>query len=257
MKKLFLLVLFIFPMIQFSYIAQAQESQQQEVQQEQMLRVQLQQGADETAANQKRMEQQSQQILIDQKKASEEQLHPQYAPAEQKKIDHDWVILYFFEGLITLLSLGVIVILILAHVPNRLNDPTRGKGLSMLVAIRSGMTQARYNASNNMLVWGEILFVSVLIGIYFKAILAFLLAFVGLVILLFIPTTAFIIVAIFSWYWSMVGGTIGYSLCGGQLTNTSNYVSAWIGGLICAVIAYLISLGLHFACLQYMNDLRR
>ena len=272
-KQVFIIALFTFSLIPFSYV-QAQESLQQAVQREKMLEAQADQSV---AASQQKEAQYEQKVLepidrdnkiylaqmaeikkAEQEKARQEALQEQYrmTPAGKKKDAQDWAIYYVFEGLLLLLSIGLLVFILLLHLPNRIIGPDHPvHGLPMAIAVRRGMTQARFNASVSPLIFWEMLFIVVLVGIGFKSFLAFIIAvFVGLV-LINIKTSAFVLMYLFSTFWMMATAQFGYLLCGGQFATMGNYVSAWIGGLIVAVLGFSVAFGLHTAGLQYYDDI--
>ena len=229
------------------------------VQRENMLRQQLQQGADETAANQKRMEQQSQQILLqEQQKAQFQAAHPFGipTPAEAKKNAMDWLIANSFTWLLLLTSIGFLVFILLLHLPNRLIGPDHPvQELPLAIAVRRGMTKARFNTSVSPLIFWEMFFITILVGIGFKSFLAFFIAVLIGIVLMSIRTSAFILIYLFSTFWMLVAAQCGYLLCGGQFASIGSYVSAWIGGLIAAALGFMIAFGIHTAGLQYYEDI--
>ena len=226
---------------------------------ERLLRAQMQQGADETAARQKEMEIESQQNLLqEQQKAKFQAAHPFGipTPVEQKKIDRDWFIMGWFAGILLFITLGFLVFILLLHLPNRIIGPDHPvRELPLAVAVRRGMTKARFNASVSPFIFFELFFITVLVGIGFKSFLAFAIAVLAAIVLMSIKTSAFILMYLFSTYWMLLAAEIGYCLCGGQLITTENYVFAWVGGFIFAVLGFLVSFGIHTAGLQYYEDI--
>ncbi len=196
------------------------------------------------------------QMALEEQKRKEESSIP--TPAEKKKLKQDNAIKKSFMGILLLLGIAYIVFYILPRAAkayeNQLDDENN---ISIVDAIRIGVTQANFNARNSGLLAGEMLFILVVLNIYYHS---FLVLGISLLVSLFLmvnPLTSMIISYIFSIFWMLVAGEFGFIACGGRWETMGNYVSAWVGGFVFATLAMWISLSAHRVSLQYLRDIRR
>jgi hypothetical protein len=223
--------------------------------QQQQINQQIQQSEKEMDDRQKQWKEDAKK---EQQKAQFQSEHPfgMPTPAQKRKDAQDWVIYYFFEGSLLIISIGFLVFILLLHLPNRLIGPDHPvHELPLAIAVRRGMTKAKFNENVSKLIFFEVLVITIFVGVGFKSFLAFFIAvFIGIV-LMNIKTSAFVLMYLFSTFWMLAAAQIGYLLCGGQFANMGNYVSAWIGGLIVAALGFCCAFGIHTAGLQYYEDI--
>jgi len=237
--------------IQASMDAQTLKQQQQQQQIDQQIKV-----------SEQKMDATQKQWKDDAKKEEDkvkwQAAHPFGIPtaAEAKKNVRDEFIANVFMWILLIFALCVLVFILLLHLPNKLIGPDHFvNDLPISIAIRKGMTKAQFNSNvSNILVW-ELIIISVLVGVGFHSILAFFICFFVSIILLGIKTSAFVLIYLLCVFWMMAAAMIGYLLCGGHFATMGNYVSAWIGGFIVAILGFSCAWTIHTSGLQYMQDI--
>ena len=108
--------------------------------------------------------------------------------------------------------------------------------------VRKGMTNAKFNEEQSGILFGEIFIISSGLGLYTQSWWIFGTTFIGLIIALFIPAIAIPLMIILSIGWGIIGFGIG-AIFGS--TGAS---------VVLGIIGLLAGLGVHFAALQWAND---
>ncbi len=231
-------------------------SMQKQIMQQQELDQQMQESMKRMDATQQRWKEEAQQKAIAEQKAREELLHPHYTPEQQKKNARDWFIANAFLWILLLFSLGVLVFILLLHMPNRLIGPDHPvRDMPLAVAVRQGMSKTQFNSQFKGLIMGEGMIVSIILAIVFKSFVVLAAAFIAFVVLIGFRTVTFIWIYLMSVFWMMVAAQFGYLLCGGHFETTGNIVSACVGGILFAIIGFYVSWCIHTAGMQYLDDI--
>jgi len=125
---------------------------------------------------------------------------------------------------------------------------------------RKGVSQAKFNEDASNFIFGEITILSVVIGLYFSSWYIFGIILIGLIISMFVPVIRFftgIIISIFS---AVISAVVICFLQDIDIPDPYNFLtflnsvfdnpaSKVVGGII-----FIISLGLHFATLEWTRD---
>ena len=252
----------------WNYQAEMQKQQTRE----NALRAQMQASADET---QRRVDQANKDLAdniarnnkmwADKAKAEADAKRQQeindakWAADHKKQTDLGEMVSIIFGWMMLLLGLAGLAFLILAHVPSKLNDPHSGEGLSSLVAVRRGMTQANFNVKNSNFLYGEIFVVSVLLAIglshFVNGWIVFVVSFFGMIFMTVKKVAGFILVYIFSLFWMMTAAGFGFYICGGNFGTYGSILTAVIGGLVFGIAGMAISMGGHLSALEWSQDI--
>ena len=126
---------------------------------------------------------------------------------------------------------------------------------------RKGFTQAQFNDSASSLLMGEIVVISALLGWANSSWYVFGGLFIGLIILFFIPVINIILTIIFSVAWAIIGAGICCYFEDVSLSDTSSPGDLFLtlfsvpSSQVVGAILLLISLGLHFAGIEWIRDL--
>jgi len=262
------------PQEQHDAMVRQEEDQQQAqaVAHEQMLRKQMD---DAMKAQQQRVDQQKQQfsdyvdrnnkMWADKAKAEADAKRQQEINDAKWAADHKTqtaiggMVSIIFSWLMLLLGLAGLAFLLLAHIPSKLNDPHSGEGLSALVAVRRGMTNAQFNIKNSNFLYGEIFVVSVLLAIglshFLNGWIVFVVSFMGMIFMTVKKVAGFILIYIFSLFWMMTAAGFGFYICGGNFGTYGSILTAVIGGLVFGVAGMAISMGGHLSALEWSQDI--
>lgn len=230
------------------------ESMQQAVRQRQELDRQMQVSMQKMDATQK-------QWKDDAKKQQDEAIYksehpfPPMTPAEKKKNDLIGLVSTILSWTMLLGSLGVLIFILLLHIPNRLISPEHLNDVPMVVAVRRGMSKAQFNKQFTGLIIGEGMIFSIILAFAFKSFLVLAVAFIAFVILIGFRTAAFIWIYLMSVFWMMLAASFGFYLSGGHFETTGSLISACVGAVLFAAIGFFIAWGIHTAGLQYLDDI--
>jgi hypothetical protein len=108
--------------------------------------------------------------------------------------------------------------------------------------VRRGITQARYNEEQANAFYKEVLFLSIISGVFLQSWFVFLGALIFLLVGIHVPLLGTIII----WGLSLAWGVGGYAL--GSIFNDE-------ASIVLGIIAFVCSLGVHYSAKEYGADL--
>lgn len=132
--------------------------------------------------------------------------------------------------------------------------------------VRRGVTNARFNENAFAYIAIEILLFSIIVGAAFSSWWIFGGIFVGSVLCIYLPIVNWVFSVVASLFWCVFWGAIvclfsGCDISFGDASTIWEHVDNIIGifhhsgPLIVGLIAFLASLGLHIAAIEYGKDL--
>lgn len=110
-------------------------------------------------------------------------------------------------------------------------------------SVRKGVTNASFNEEQSGILMGEVLIISICLGLYTQSWWIFGIALIGLLVSLYIPYIAIPLIIALSLGW----GVIGYGI--GSLFSSTG------ASVVLGIIGVLSGLGCHFAALEWVKDI--
>ena len=141
--------------------------------------------------------------------------------------------------------------------------------------VRKGMTQAKFNEENVDIVYGEIVILSIIVGLYFQSWYVGGGVLFGLIIGLVLPYVSVILALIFSIFWSLLAAGIASFFSGLDIDTSINQsdtnaplfsqIQSFLelifslystgAGLVVGIIALMASLGIHLSAIEWSQDI--
>ncbi|GEM_PF-4630428 len=108
--------------------------------------------------------------------------------------------------------------------------------------IRGAISQAELNAGSAKVLYGEIVILSLGLGLFTQSFLVFIIVLFVSMIMISFKSFGRILCVFFSLFWGAIGFLIG------TLEST-------IMAIVLALIAFILSLGVHMSAIQYVDDI--
>lgn len=108
--------------------------------------------------------------------------------------------------------------------------------------IRKGLHQAKYDEKTSGIFFVECTLIAVILGFYFKSWAWGIGSYVAIIILLQIKAIQLLLAIFFIALWTFLGWSIGKGTFG------------WQASIFTGILAFIISLGVHFGALSWIED---